>query len=136
MEILGYVIKLAPVTKKNSQRIAVNRISGRPFIMQSDQYKRFEEAAGWFLKPRPAKPIDEPVNVQYLFYMPSRRRVDLSNLVSALDDVLVKHRILADDNRDVIAAHDGSRVFYDHDAPRVEILIEPMRGSYKQWKKE
>ena len=134
MTELAYIVKLAPVTKKNSQKIAVNRVSGRPFIMQSEQYKRFEEAAGWFLKPRPAKPVAQPVNVKYLFYMPSRRRVDLANLISAMDDVLVKHRILADDNRDILAAHDGCRVYHDHDAPRVEVLIEPMPDSYRQWK--
>ena len=105
------------------------------FDEDPDRAKRFSvEAAGWFLKPRPAKPVAQPVNVKYLFYMPSRRRVDLANLVSAMDDVLVKHGILADDNRDILAAHDGCRVYHDHDAPRVEVFIEPMPDSYKQWK--
>jgi Holliday junction resolvase RusA-like endonuclease len=75
------------------------------------------------------------VNVLYRFYMPTRRRVDLSNLISAMDDVLVKHRILADDNRDVIAGHDGSRVYHDKDDPRVEVLIQEVTG-YKQWRSE
>ena len=128
-----YIIDGAPVTKKNSQRIAINRVTGKPFILQSQNYKEFEERAGYYLRPRPDAPINIPVNVRYVFYMPSRRRVDLSNLISAMDDILVKHKIVADDNRNIIAAHDGSRVYCGKDNPRTEILIEQMPDSYKAW---
>lgn len=123
-----------PVTKKNSQQIMINRVTHRPFVMPSAAYRRFEQAAGKYLLPGRGKAVTEPVNVLYRFYMPSRRRVDLANLISAMDDVLVHWKVLADDNRDIIAAHDGSRVFYDKDAPRVEVLISPMAQTYKQWR--
>lgn len=132
MTELAFVIHEIPVTKKNSQQILINRVTHRPFVMPSVAYKRFEEAAGKYLLPSRGKAVTEPVNVLYRFYMPSRRRVDLANLISAMDDVLVRWKVLDDDNRDIIAAHDGSRVYYDKDAPRVEILITPMEG-YKQW---
>ena len=36
--------------------------------------------------------------------------------------------VLADDNSRIVAAHDGSRVDYDKQNPRVEIWIEEMEG--------
>ena len=56
--------------------------------------------------------------------MPTRRRVDLCNLHEALCDVLVKHGVIADDNSNIVAGMDGSRVLYDKNNPRTEIVIE------------
>lgn len=67
--------------------------------------------------------------------MPTRRRVDKSNLEAAAHDVLVKYGVLADDNRDIIASTDGSRVYYDKENPRAEITIEPYEGEYEVWRK-
>ena len=53
--------------------------------------------------------------------MPTKRKVDLANLLNAIDDAMVKAELLADDNRDIIAGHDGSRVYYDKQKPRIEI---------------
>lgn len=130
-----YTIPTAPVSKKNSQRIVTNRITGKPFIIQSPQYEEYETYASYFLRPKPPNPIDYPVTVRCLFYMPTRRRVDKSNLEAAAHDVLVKYGVLADDNRDIIASTDGSRVYYDKEKPRAEITIEPYKGEYEQWAK-
>lgn len=35
MAEIKYVIKLPPITKKNSQQIMTNKATGRPFIMPS-----------------------------------------------------------------------------------------------------
>jgi Holliday junction resolvase RusA-like endonuclease len=67
--------------------------------------------------------IDYPVNVKCLFFMKTRRKVDLTNLLEAVDDVLVYYGIVVDDNYKVIAGHDGSRVMVDKDNPRTEIYI-------------
>lgn len=67
--------------------------------------------------------ISAPVNVKCLFYMPTRRRCDLTNLLEAIDDVLVTYGVLADDNSNIIVSHDGSRVLYDKDNPRTEVVI-------------
>lgn len=127
MESVQYTIRLAPVSKKNSQQILRNQATSRPFIVPSAKYRKYEQEAGWFLRPRTAKPIDQPVNVKCLFYMPTRRRVDLTNLLEAVDDVLVKYKILEDDNSGIVAGHDGSRVRYSKDNPRTEITISTMR---------
>lgn len=132
-----YTIPLAPVSKKNSQQILTNRSTGRPFIMPSSAYRRYEREAVRCLHPRPVAPIGYPVNVKCLFYMPTRRRVDLVNLMEAAHDLLVTAWILEDDNRDIIAATDGSRVYYDKLRPRTEIWITGMEDSaehYTQWR--
>jgi Holliday junction resolvase RusA-like endonuclease len=96
-------------------------------IVQSDEYKQYERNAGWFLK-KTSKPIDVPVQVKCIFYRDSNRRCDLTNLLEAIDDILVHYGILADDNFSIIYSHDGSRVFVDKENPRTEIVIEDIRS--------
>lgn len=120
---MHFVIPIEPRTKKNSQQIII--AGGRPMIIPSKSYKEFEEAALWYIEKIG---IDYPVNVKAHFYMKTKRRVDLTNLLEALDDVLVKGGMLIDDNYKIIASHDGSRVFFDKDNPRIEVEIE--RSSY------
>ena len=63
------------------------------------------------------------MNLKTVFYMPSRRRVDLSNLLEGIHDVLVKYGCLEDDNCNIIYSIDGSCVKYDKNNPRTEIEI-------------
>lgn len=126
MNTLKYVVKESPVTKKNSQRIAYNQVTKRIFIAPSKQYKEYEKKAMWYLKPVPFAPIDKPVNIKCLFYMPTRRICDLTNLLEAVDDILVKAHIIQDDNYHIVAGHDGSRVYVDKNNPRTEIYITEM----------
>jgi Holliday junction resolvase RusA-like endonuclease len=117
------MIPLNPRTKKNTQQIVINKKTGRPFIMQSSKYKEYEKNAGWFLKKIP-EPISVPVNVKCVFYREKRIMCDLTNLLEAIDDILVTYGVLADDNFTVIVGHDGSRVYIDKENPRTEITIE------------
>lgn len=118
-----YIIPLPPITKKNHQQIRVNPKTGKRFVSPSSQYQDYAQRALWLLRPRPDKPISEPVEVCCRFYMPTHRRVDLVNLLEAIDDILVDAGILADDNSAIVASHDGSRVLYDKQQPRTEITI-------------
>ncbi len=118
-------------SKKNSQQIFRGK-GGRPFITQSQQYKDYERECLRQLLPKYRQRIDSAVNVQCVYFMPTRRKVDLSNLQAATLDILVKGGVLADDNRNIVAGMDGSRVFWDRDHPRVEIEITPMLD-YGQW---
>lgn len=124
--IYKYTIPLPPVTKKNSQRILVNRKTGMPFIAPSSAYKRYEQQAINFLAPKPKTPLAGRYHVAAVFYMPTRRRVDLTNLLEAAHDTLVAAKILADDNNTIIASVDGSRVLYDKENPRTEIVIQEL----------
>ena len=113
-----FIIPIPAKTKKNSQRIIY--CGGRPRIIQLKEYLEYEEQCYPYLKPLQ---IDYPVNVKSVFYMPTRRRVDLSNLISACHDILVKYKVITDDNFRIIYSVDGSRVCYDKLAPRTEIEI-------------
>ena len=113
-----FVIAGRPITKKNSQRLV---LAGKfPKIVPSAAYTQYEKDAGWFLKPLG---IDYPVNVACAYFMPTRGKVDLVNLLSATCDILVKHGVISDDNSQIVASHDGSVVLYDKENPRVEIAI-------------
>ena len=91
-------------------------------ILQSKQYREYEQEAGYYIKGKGLK-INEPVTVTCLYYMPTRHRVDLTNLLEATHDILVKYEVLADDNAGIIYSVDGSRVFYDKNNPRTEVEI-------------
>lgn len=117
-----------PVTKKNSQRILYKFTKfGRKttFIAPSKAYVDYETDCLRQIK-RPHSPISARVNVRCVYYMKTARRVDLANLIEATTDILVKAHVLEDDNSKIVAAHDGSRVDYDKQNPRVEIWIEEM----------
>ena len=122
MNKLIFCIPIPPISKKNSQQILTNRTTGKPFICPSKQFNDYENAALWFI-PKQYKPIDFPVNVECHFYMPTQRKVDLTNLLEAIDDIMVKAGLLSDDNFTVIQSHDGSRVFYDKKNPRTYVCI-------------
>lgn len=126
--MIRITIPLPPVTKKNSQRIVLVR--NRPMILPSQKYKDYERDAMPALLPY-RKGYTGPVNLRCLYYMPTRRRVDLCNLLEATCDLLVHHGVLADDNSAVVVSHDGSRVLYDREHPRTEIFLEevPVDGS-------
>lgn len=128
---ISITIPLCPITKKNSQRIVTRYLPSKgksvPMIIPSKAYEEYEKAAGYFVKPKEIK-IDYPVNVKCLYYMPTRRRVDLTNLIEATDDILVKYGVLEDDNFNIIAGHDGSRVYVDKDNSRTEIVIEAIEN--------
>lgn len=98
-------------------------MTGRPFIVQSEKYKEYERIAVALLKQPERNTIRTPCNVKMLFYMPTKRRVDLVNLEEAALDILVAAGVLSDDNAAVVASMDGSRVLYDKENPRTEIEI-------------
>ena len=130
--MINILIPIAPVTKKNHGTIKVR--SGKPLMLPSKQYRQYESDAGWFLKDYAGMNITKPVNIKCLFYMPTKRVVDLPNLLNAIDDVLVHYNVIEDDNRDIVATHDGSKVLYDKENSRTEIEITFLEG-YEQWKK-
>lgn len=115
-----------PRTKKNSARILKSRSGGR-FVAPSKAYVGYETDCLRQIK-RPRSPISARVNVRCVYYMATRRKVDLANLIEATCDILVEAGVLADDNSRIVAAHDGSRVDYSRQNPRTEIWIEEMEA--------
>ena len=113
-----------PTTKKNSQQIRYNVKTGQRFIGQGERYKLYANQFIWQIPYEAKLHIDYPINVKCVYYRENKRRIDLSNLLSATNDLLVDSGVLKDDNCKIIVSHDGSEVRYDKDNPRVEIEIE------------
>lgn len=109
-------------TKKNSSRIII--AGKRKMLIPSSAYVEFEKHCSPFLKPLK---IDYPINLKCVFYMKTRKRVDLPNLLNSICDVLVHYQTILDDNKDIVAGFDGSKVAYDKSNPRIEIEIAPIR---------
>ncbi|MBO7733846.1 MAG: RusA family crossover junction endodeoxyribonuclease [Methanobrevibacter sp.] len=124
MREFHFTIPIEPKTKKNSQQIIICK--GRPMIIPSKQYKEYEKQAMMYLLFNTTI-IDYPVNVECHYYMGTKRKCDLTNLLEATDDVLVRAGILIDDNYTIIESHDGSRVHYDKENPRTEIYIKEVQ---------
>ncbi len=120
--MIKFTIPGRPITKKNSSRMVRNHATGKMFPIPSQQYKDYEAAAGWYI-PCKGRKIAERINLACVYYMPTRHKVDLANLLAATCDILVHYGVLEDDNSDIVASHDGSEVRYDKESPRVEITI-------------
>ena len=123
------IIPLSPITKKNSQEIHVNRRTGKRFVAPSQNFKEYQNNAGFFIKRAGAYSGKYPVNITCRFYMPTKRRVDLVNLLESIDDILTHYKVIVDDSAQYIGGHDGSRVYYDKENPRTEIIISELEGS-------
>lgn len=123
--LLRMTIPGAPRTKKNSAVVGEKQ-DGSPVVLPSAAYRQYARDC-LKMMPRAYKPkFTQPMNMCCLYYMPTKRRVDLVNLLEATCDIFVAAGILFDDHCGIVAAHDGSRVLYDKDKPRVEITLEAM----------
>ena len=130
--MIKFTLPIKPVTKKNNGRIVMR--GKYPILIPSEQYLKFEKDCLPYLihVKNTVGVINYPVNCECLFYMDARRRVDLPNLLNAIDDAMVKSGLIIDDNRDIIAGHDGSRVLHDKTNPRIEITFTEIKN-YAQW---
>lgn len=108
-------------SKKNSQQILTNKRSGKKFISQSELYKQFERDCYYFLHKYRLN-IDYAINIKATFYVPDRRKRDLTNLENAIADILVKYNVIKDDNYNIIRGWDGSRIV--HEKGREETILE------------
>lgn len=112
-------IKGDPRTKKNSAQIVGN---GRR-IIPSKAFREYARFADLQIPARCRRDIAFPVNVACVYYMKTKRRVDLVNLLEGTCDILTAAHVIEDDHSGIVASHDGSRVAYSKDDPRVEIEI-------------
>ena len=115
---IDLIISGRPITKKNGM------MRTKHGIIQSPQYRQYEADALWQIPATVRLGIDQPCNVRCVYHMPTRGKVDLLNLLSATCDILVKAGVIADDNSRIVTGHDGSRVLYDKERPRVEVRID------------
>lgn len=110
-----------PVTKKNSRQIV--NAGGKTVILPSEAYMEYAIWCIRQIKYSQMKKIDHPVQIKYEYFMGSKRKTDLDNLIAATNDILQAGEVLADDAWIMsLEAVKG----YDRDDPRVEITIEDL----------
>lgn len=84
--------------QKNNKSIAYNRATHKPFIMSNQNVKNWQTEAAYQLKPlRPLTPISKSC-LSITFYVKDKRRRDLDNMLSTVQDALVKAGIIEDDS--------------------------------------
>ena len=134
--MIKFTIPIKPTTKKNSQQIFykkiqfVNSEKKIPFITPSKKFKQYQQECAFYM---PNIAIKTTINIKATYYMPSKRKVDITNLNAALHDILVHYWVIEDDNCMIVASTDGSRVAYDKKNPRTEVEITA--SDYKCWGK-
>lgn len=113
-----------PITKKNHGRIVQKKLpSGKslPLVLPSEAYVKYEKEAKQYIPT--IDTINYPIILKCNYFMGTKHKCDLVNLLQATCDVLVKYKVLEDDNYTIISSFDGSSVDYDKDNPRAEIEI-------------
>jgi Holliday junction resolvase RusA-like endonuclease len=124
-----FVIYGNPPSKKNTLRIWTVR--GHPRIGPSAQYFQWERSALEQLKNQwsgPPIPRTVPINMTAYFYKKTKRICDLSNLYEGVQDVLQKAGVLENDSG--IKGHDLSRIYYDKECPRTEVILWVIKDEY------
>ena len=120
--MLEIMIPIKPRSKKNSQQIIFNKKINRMMVIQSKTYTEFEKECKQYI-PTLDKPIDYPINLQCKFYVADARKRDIANFLEAIQDVLVKYKVLLDDDYSIVSSIDGCSMEVDRDYPRIEITI-------------
>lgn len=123
---LNFTLDVTPRTKKNSQQM-ITLPTGKHILVASKAYRQFETECIKDIKKKGVKvssPIDCPVNLKCIFYKDKDYKSDLVGYLQAIQDTLVKAKILLDDNHKIVQSTNGSKVFLDREHPRIEIEIE------------
>ena len=123
--MLQITIPICPITKKNHGRIVQKRFpNGKllPIMLPSEAYTKYEKQCKAYM-PKMEAPINFRINLECHYYLETRRKCDLTNLLQATCDILVKYKVIEDDNYSIIASFDGTFADYDKEHPRTEIYI-------------
>lgn len=113
------IIPIEPVTKKNHSQVVM--IKGRPIVLPSKPYQEYEKKCKHYMPN--IETISYPINLECHFYKGTHRKCDITNLLQAVCDILVKYGVIVDDNYSIVASVDGTFVSYDKENPRTEIHI-------------
>ncbi len=138
---IKFVIGGAPRVKKNTQRSvgygkATRRINSAAYTKwESFAAPQLEDVKRQFrrMTGRPFPTVDFTFNFRAQFFMDTSGQVDLSALYEGIQDLMVKHGMLLDDNSQLLLSHDGSGVSVDRAHPRT--VIEITRKAPEPWQK-
>ena len=87
--------------------------------------RKTQDVIGWHIRGANLKPMRGPIDVQCVYYEPTKRR-DPDNIFAAskfILDALVECRIIPDDSQRTIRSI-THHVMHDKEAPRIEVTLE------------
>lgn len=116
------IIPVNPRSKKNSQEIVFNRKTGKRMVIQNKRYTEFEKECKKYM-PKLETSIDYPINLKCRFLVCDARKRDIANYIEAIQDILVKYKVIVDDNYNIISSLDGCSMEIDRQNPRIELEI-------------
>ena len=119
-----------PPPKKNSRRIF--RVGQKVVNIPSLRYSKWHDMA-WCDMPKHIEKAEEPCSVRIEYWMPDRRRRDLSNITESIMDFLVDQGVLSDDNCSVVIWLAMRNMGRDKENPRTEIEICPSLFKLENW---
>lgn len=120
MSELEFRIPLVIPSQKNSKRIAINKRTGRPFVMSDQRIKDWRDEASVFL---PNENVKGRVEIEFNFTHKDKRRHDLDNEVSSLLDLFVLKGLIEDDSCFVVNKITANFVGVDKDNYGVQVKI-------------
>ena len=118
-----------PPSKKNGMQFIKSSYGGfhaipnQPYIRAEKSIMKLGASIIDFKADKLIFPIDDLVRITCHYYRDSHRKIDGTNLESAMADILVKAGVIADDDIKHMHNSDGRRVFYDKENARTEIFI-------------
>lgn len=106
----------------STNNMFINSSKGR---FRSQKYEDWIQEAGWELKrQRPAKHVG-PVELIFLFEDGrDNRKRDVTNLIKAPEDLLVKHGVIQADDNSIVK---GVSAYWNYSVKGVKIVIVPHR---------
>lgn len=111
-------------SQKNSKSIVYNKATGKPFIMSNKNVKAWQNDTDiQLLKYRIKEPLNTRQEISIIFYVKDKRRRDLDNMLTTIQDSLVRSGVLEDDSWQYlkIGTIDAE---LDKDNPRAEIKLK------------
>lgn len=118
------VIKGNIPAQKNNKQIYVNRATGKPFVASNSNVTEWKKDALWQLKQYDLVVTEYPVSMTIVFYVKDNRRKDMDNMLTSIQDVLVKAGIIEDDSWQFVRPITIDCAGIDKDNPRAEIWID------------
>ena len=102
--------------------------SGRGRVYKTNIYKQWLEECSWMIKTQTKESVPRDYILQVVAKRPDKRRRDLDNLLKATSDLLVRTRIVSDDNfcRAIVAE------WVDFGPPMV-VKIYPLEQQETEW---
>lgn len=85
-------------SKKNAKQIVRNQATGKVFLVSNKNYYKWEKENLPVLKSYRIPTMEYPVDVHIEIIRQTKRRWDWNNISQAITDILVKAKIIIDDD--------------------------------------